>query len=438
MTQPHADWRGRLPFYYGWAILAGGLLTLGITYSVMYAFSVFYVAMLEEFRWGRGEAAGVYSLFMVVSGAGALAAGALADRFGPGRVIACGALLLAGGLVLCSRVSALWEFYLAFGLLVGAGVSVAGWTPTVTMINRWFSVRLGFALGIASAGIGIGIMLVVPLVQILITHLGWRTAFVWLAGIVLAGLVPVGLLVLRGRPEDLGQRVDGGSTEAARERRVARREIEVVDRAWASREWNVAGAIRTSRLWLLAGVQLLGGVTTQMIFVHQVVYLVDSGYDRMLAASVVGLIGLLSVGAKVVWGWAADTIGREMTYTLGCLAMVVAVGVLVATPVMPSVWVLYVYALLFAIGYAVAAPLWPVVVADLFAGRNFGAIYGFIAIFNGLGNAVGAWLGGYVHDLTGGYGAAFAIAVVGKLASAALLWAVAPRRIRRVRRSPAR
>jgi len=438
MTQADADWRGRLPFYYGWAILAGGLLTLGITYSVMYAFSVFYVAMLEEFRWGRGEAAGVYSLFMVVSGAGALAAGALADRFGPGRVIAGGALLLAGGLVLCSRVSALWEFYAAFGLLVGAGVSLAGWTPTVTMINRWFSVRLGFALGIASAGIGIGIMVVVPLVQILITQLGWRTAFVWLAGIVVAGLVPVGLIVLRGRPQDLGQRVDGGSSDPARERRAARREIEVVDHAWASREWNVAGAIRTSRLWLLAGVQLLGGITTQMIFVHQVVYLVDSGYDRMLAASVVGLIGLLSVGAKVLWGWAADTIGREMTYTLGCLAMVVAVGLLVATPLVPSAWMLYLYALLFAVGYAVAAPLWPVVVADLFAGRNFGAIYGFIAIFNGLGNAVGAWLGGYVHDLTGGYGAAFAIAVAGKLASAALLWAVAPRHIRRVRRSPAR
>jgi hypothetical protein len=54
-----------------------------------------------------------------------------------------------------------------------------------------------------------------------------------------------------------------------------------------------------------------------MIFVHQVIYLVDGGYDRMLAASIVGLIGLLSVVAKVFWGWAADNIGREMTYTLG-------------------------------------------------------------------------------------------------------------------------
>ena len=436
------DWRLALPFFYGWAIVAGSLLVLGLTYSVMYSFSVFYVALLEEFGWGRGEAAGIYSVFMVVTGVGALLAGTAADRFGPGRVIACGGVWLAIGLVSCSQVTALWQIYLAFGVVVGLGVSIAGWTPCVTMINRWFSVRLGFALGIASAGIGVGIMLVVPLIQFLIGSVGWRTAYITLAAIVSLGLIPIGLLVLRGRPEDLGQKPDGIVSAAHPQRKSApaKRTVEIVDAHWARREWTVTAAAKTMRCWLLAAVKLTGGIATQMIFVHQVVYLVDAGYDRMLAASLVGLIGMLSVGAKIFWGWAADNIGREMTYTLGCAAMMLAVALLVLSRAAPFPGMLYLYAVVFAIGYAVSAPLWPLVTADLFAGRHFGSIYGFITVFSGFGNAIGAWLGGFVYDLTGSYATAFGVAVAAKAASAVALWIVAPRKVRRVRnetRSPA-
>ena len=437
---PGRDWRARLPFFYGWLILAGSLVSLGLTYSVMYSFAVFYVALLEEFGWSRAEAAGVYSVFMVITGVGALGAGALSDRFGPGRVIAGGGILLALGLLICSRVTELWQFYLSYGVLVALGVSLAGWTPCVTMVNRWFSARLGLVLGIASAGIGVGIMVVVPLVQILISNFGWREAFIALAGMVLFGLLPVGLIVLRGRPEDLGQQVDGAGYAAVGPMRAgkpaAKRGMEVVDQEWAGREWTMGMAVRTSRCWLLAAVKLLGGIATQMIFVHQVVYMVDAGYDRMLAASIVGLIGLLSVAAKVFWGWTADNIGREMTYTLGCLAMVLAVGMLGLAKVVPSSGMLYLYAVVFALGYGVSAPLWPIVTSDLFAGRNFGSIYGLITLFSGFGNALGAWLGGYVYDLTGSYTIAFGAAVAGKVASAGALWIVAPRKVRRVRRSP--
>ena len=431
------DWRARLPFFYGWIILGGSLIALGLTYSVMYSFSVFYVALLEEFGWGRGEAAGIYSVFMIVTGLGALVSGALSDRFGPGRVLAAGALCLGIGLMLASRTSALWHLYLSFGLVAGLGVSLAGWTPCAIMVSQWFSVRLGLALGIASGGIGVGIMALVPLVQFLIGSLGWRSAYVALAGIVCLGLLPMGLFVLRGRPEDLGQPVDGIAPESAQLRksgaRRTRKEMHIVDAEWANRAWTVPTAVRTMRLWLLSAVKLLGGVATQMIFVHQVVFLVENGYDRMLAASVVGIIGFLSVGAKVLWGWAADNIGREMTYTLGCGAMIVAVGLLALAAVAPSPAVLYLYAAIFALGYGVSAPMWPIVTSDLFAGRKFGSIYGVISVFSGFGNALGAWVGGFVYDLTGSYAIAFGVAIAAKAASAGALWIVAPRKVRRVR-----
>lgn len=432
------DWRGRIPCFYGWLILAGTLAALGLTYSVMYSFSVFYLALLEEFGWGRGESAGVYSTFMIVSGAGALGAGALADRFEPGRVIAGGATLMAAGLLICSQLTDLWQFYLAYGVLAGLGLSISGWTPCVTMINRWFSARLGLALGIASAGIGVGILVVVPLVQMLISNLGWRAAYVALASTVFLGLVPLGLIVIRGRPEDLGQQLDGCVPASSISPDVAkpstRREMEVVDEEWASREWTLRSAAGTSRLWLMSAVKLLGAIATQLIFVHQVVYMVQAGYDRLLAASVVGLIGLISVGAKVFWGWSADNFGREATYTAGCAALVLGVGLLAIAGVVPVPALIYLYALVFAAGYGVSAPLWPIVTSDLFSGRHFGAIFGLIHLFSGFGSALGAWVGGYVFDVTGSYAIAFGVAVAGKTMSAAALWIVAPRKVRRVRR----
>ena len=432
------NWRGRLPFFYGWLIVAGAVISLGLSYSVWYSFSVFYVALLAEFEWSRAASAGVFSLFVMMTGFAGVGAGALADRFGPGRVVAAGGVLLAAGLLVSSRLTELWHFYVSYGLLAGAGVGVAGWTPCVTMLNRWFSARLGLALGLSSGGIGIGILAGVPSVQSIIAGAGWRAAFAVLALLVLIGLVPTGLLLLRGRPEELGQRKDGARSPLPSERKAEKADgekgMEVVDQEWASRPWTLGLAMRTSRYWFLCTLKFVGNIAVQMIFVHQVAYLVDGGYDRMQAASVVGLIGLLSVGGKILWGWTADNIGREVTYTMGAACILAGIGLLVVTRMVDFPPLLYLYAIVFALGYAVSAPLWPAATSDLFAGPRFGSIYGFVGLFAGLGSALGSWFGGYVFDLTGSYVFAFGVAAGASVLSAAAFWIVAPRKVRRVRR----
>lgn len=436
LAAPAGDWRSRVPFFYGWLIVAGTLVCLGLTYSVWYSFSVFYVALLEDFGWSRASSAGVFSLFVIVSGIGGGGAGALSDRFGPGRVIAVGGIVLAAGLLACSQITELWHFYLSYGVLAAIGLAATGWTPCVTMMNRWFSARLGLALGIGSAGIGVGILVVVPVVQALIGGMGWRGAYLWLACMVFVGLIPAGLLLLRGRPEELGQRMDGAPAQSGgtTDKRRRHQGLEVVDQEWAGRSWTLGSALRTSRYWTLGIVKFVGNIATQMIFVHQVAYLVDAGYDKMLVASVVGLVGLVSVGAKVFWGWAADTLGREVAYTLGSACLVAGIGLLMVAPSAAFPPLLYLYAFIFAFGYGVSAPLWPTVTSDLFAGPRFGSIYGVIGVFSGFGSALGAWFAGYVFDLTGAYTFAFAMAAVAKALSVVALWFVAPRKVRRVRR----
>jgi MFS family permease len=121
--------------------------------------------------------AGAFSLFTLVHGISGAPIGWLCDRVGPRRLVAAGGTVMALGLALDSTAAAPWHLYLAFGVLTSLGVSATGWTPAVVLVQRWFPQRVGPALGLTSAGLGVGIVVVVPLCQHLVGLAGWRWAF---------------------------------------------------------------------------------------------------------------------------------------------------------------------------------------------------------------------------------------------------------------------
>ncbi len=427
------SWRTRLPFFYGWLIVAASFMALGLTYTVWYSFSVFYVALLEQFGWSRASSAGVFSLYVIVYGLSGAVAGAMSDRFGPRRVVLAGVALVTVGLVACSRMTELWQFYLFYGVVSAVGSSAAGWVPCVATVSNWFSRRLGAALGIASAGIGVGILVMVPFAQLLITGYGWRSAYQIVAAILVVGVTPVALLVLRGRPEELGLVKDGRPADDwAGAKQAPPALSRVVDHQWASRSWTVASALREQRFWMLFLMLVLANVASQMILVHQVAFLVDGGFDKLLAASIAGLVGLFSVGAKIGWGWVSDRLGREVTYSLGLSCMLVAVAALIGTRLTTFPLLPYLFALTFAMAYGTLTPLGPAISADLFSGPHFGSIYGVVGIAIGFGSAMGAWFAGYVFDVTGSYFFALGTAAVSSVLSIAVCWLVAPRLVRMV------
>lgn len=435
-----SSWRARLPFFYGWVVVASVFLFLAITYGIHYSFSVFFVALLEEFGWNRGVTASVFSVYVLILSSSGAIAGTLIDRFGPRRVVPAGAVLLSAGLVATSRVTELWQFYLFFGLACGLGIALAGWVPCGTLMSRWFSARRGVAMGIATAGIGLGTVAMVPLSQHLISNFGWRSAYVVLAAVVLVGIVPQAAFLLVGRPDEIGSVPDGDLRPRAQPmpaKPLPKRKWEVVDLGWASRAWSVATAIRTSRFWLLTGNFAFGVLTIQMLWVHQAAYLVDGGFDRLLVASALGLSGLVSMPGKLLWGMVGDRFGREITYTLGATIMVAAIALLILTRFFPIVELMFIFSIVFAVGYAVTGPVSPVAAADIFGGKNFGTIYGVMCISNGVGSAFGAWLAGYVFDVTGSYFVAFGTAMASSSLSALCLWLAAPRKVRRAVRQQA-
>ncbi|HEX7785788.1 MAG TPA: MFS transporter [Methylomirabilota bacterium] len=397
---PPAAAAARAPAY---RALAVTVVTLALVYGVWYAYSVFLVALLKEFGWSRSVLAGAFSVFTLVSGGAGPVLGALADRFGPRRLILIGGALLAASLWADSVITRAWHLYVAFGVLTAIGVSTAGWTPAVVLVQRQFSARLGLALGIAGSGVGLGIFLVVPLCQALIDAVGWRWAFRALGTLAAVWILPATYLAVAeaaapARPSPA--RDDAPSGAAA------------LERALASSSFRYIGLA-----------VFLGSVCSQTLHVHQAAFLVDHGLSAMTAASVISVVGAASIVGKTGGGFVSDFWRRELVYALGMIGMIAGVGVLWLVALAPSAWLALGYAALFGVGYSVTAFIVPAMMSDRFRGPHFGSIFGATQVASALGSALGAWLAGRIFDATGSYAIAFGLAAGSAAVAAWSVWA---------------
>jgi MFS family permease len=396
----------------GWIVVGATFVTLILLYGVWYAYAVFLVALLKEFGWSRSLVAGAFSSLLLVHGACGPPVGWLLRRFGPRRVIIAGGLVTAVGLCLTAQTTAWWHLYLGLGGIVGIGVSLGGWIPAVVLARGWFPHQVGTTVGIAASGIGIGIFAVVPLAQLLIDLWGWRWAYRILAFLVVAWVVPGAFWIIRDPPV-----IPIGPGDP----RTAKHSV-------ASAAWALGSAWRTPRFWMLGGVYFSGNFVTQMLLIHQVAYLVDHGMAPLLAASIGGLTGLVSIGGKIGWGVLSDKRTCELAYGLAFILVAASLGILVLAGQQPASLLPYLYALLIGLGYGAMAPILPAAASDLFGGPGFSTIFGVLYTLGSLGLAGGTWSAGWIFDTTGSYAAALWLSLGMAILSPVLLILAAPRR----------
>ena len=162
-------------------------------------------------------------------------------------------------------------------------------------------------------------MLLVPVMQGIINSYGWRTAYVLLAISVMLVVPTAAIVFQRHRPQDIGLLPDGETAKAQSGASTPNQKTPdslVVDKEWASREWTLKTAMRTRRFWLLSIARSLELLCLQIYLTHQAAFFVDTGFDPLLAASIVGTVGIVGSCGKILWGTISDRIGREMTYTI--------------------------------------------------------------------------------------------------------------------------
>ena len=382
-------------------------LTLGLTYGVWYSYSVFLVALLNEFGWSRSVLAGAFSVFTLVHGVANPLIGLLCDRVGPRRLVILGGAGLGLALYANGFIDSPGDLFLGFGLATALAVACCGWVPAVVLVQRQFMDKLAFSLGIVSSGIGLGMLLVVPLTQLLIEWLGWRAAWQILGAVCAGWIVPVAWFLLRDEAPRPSVPRPAQATNAP---------------AGAAREMTLAEALRTQPFWLMLAAFFFGNVCSQTLHVHQVAFLVDHGMAAMAAASVVGVVGVASVVGKAGGGWLADRFEREVIYVICLAILVAAVGALALVGAVPSRWGAYVYAVMLGMGYSATASLTPVMVSDRFRGSRFGVILGMGLLGSALGSAFGPWMAGRLFDATGSYAIPFVIAAASGVLAGAAAW----------------
>ena len=430
MSESTPRWQVRLPFYFGWLIVAIAFVTMAVSVSVRTAFSLLLPPLMDEFGWDRGLAAGAFSFGFLVSALIGPLVGRMMDRYGPRAVIQTGAVLMAVGLFAAPSIRQPWQLYATLGMLVGAGGNLMSFTAQSLYLPNWFVRRRGLAISVAFSGVGIGAVALLPWLQTIIVGDGWRAACRAMGVLVLIVVAPLNLVVRR-RPQDVGLLPDGerqgGGTGAA-----TRTSLQVVDAAWAAVEWTRARALRSARFWWICLAYFTGLVAWYAVQIHQTKYLVEIGFSPMVAAWALGIVSVAGVPGQIGFGALSDRIGREAVWSIGCAGFVVCYLALIALEHSPSSGMLYLMIVSQGFfGYAMTSVMAPIV-AEIYEGPHYGSIFGMVTVALVGGGAAGPWIAGEIHDATGSYRPAFILAIACCVVSAAAVWIAAPRKVRRV------
>ena len=396
----------RFSFFYGYVILALCFTNMVFMRGISVSFGVFYVALLEEFPWSHKLIASIASVNAMIYALTSPLIGWAFDRLGPRILMPLAGTLIGAGLFLSGLSNSFWQLYIFYGILAAMGQAGLGFVSHNALISRWFVRRRGTAIGLATMGLGLGVLIIVPLTQILISRWGWRSAFMFLGALVLFATVPANAILQRRSPKEVGQLPDGDTAPPVDHPGPQPK------RPRGAHEWTLRSASRSFPFWGITIGHLALGTGLFMIYTHLVVYLVDQGFDKLVAAFILGLIGFMRIGGTVLWGFVSDRLGRDKAYGIATLIALAGVACLIGIGSSSPPWFVYTFAILYGIGHSAGNPTYGALIGDIFGGSKVGTIFGFLEISFGLGMAFGAWLGGYAYDLTGSYRWPFSLGFV--------------------------
>jgi len=412
--------------FYGWVIVGISLVGMTLIYGIRHSFSVFFPSILDEFGWTRSSTAIMLSLNILIYGFVAPVAGSLGDRWKPRRVMPVGVAILGLATAGCAFAQELWHFYLLFGILAPMGTALSGWPLLAPALANWFARRRGLVLGLGQMGGGLSFTYCM-FTELIISLLGWRYAYLVLSGILVALLLPL-YLFFHYRPEDKGMRAYG-AVEIPAAKGLTGGAVNNPE----CRDWTPGSAMRTYQLWLLVlSVFLYWGIGTYLVLAHQVKFVEEAGYSSMFAASVFALFGIFMVAGQLSAS-VSDWIGREKTITLVAILAIGSLIALISVRDTSQPWLLYLYATCFGYAAGLHSPTTFAGTADIFHGPHFGAIAGLLLTGQGLGAAIGPWLGGYIYDISGSYSSAFVLCMVCFVLTSITVWIAGPRNADRLR-----
>jgi MFS family permease len=369
-----------------WVVVAYTLLMQAVSVGVLiYCFALFALPWLEEFDAPRRDVMLAISLLQVGMGVVSPFVGRAMDALPMRVLVAAGAVSMALGLWLASQAHSLWHILAIYALLFPPAMAMTGTLASQTLVARWFHDRRGLAIGVSATGTNLGGMVFPFLVAMWLVDLGWRETLVWLAGLSLVLVIPLGWLVLARTPQ---RRVvtGAGGVPVAPARPLATRDILATRRFWIP----VAGILPLQTAF--GAVQFNLGA-----------YVTDLGMGADRAADLIALCSLCMILGKFLFGGLGDRIDHRRLYWLAAASMSAGLLLLRGTP---DAAVLTLAVICVGLAGGGILPMLGLVISARFGVESFGRVMGLLMLTITLG-AVGPIIAGWVYDTRGSYDAAF-------------------------------
>ena len=349
----------------------------------MYVVSVVLPEVQRDFGVSRADASLPYTLMMLGFGAGGLAMGKLADKWGVHVALWIGAVGVGSGFVLAGMSPNIWLFALAHGLLMGLFGSSSTFAPLLADTSLWWNKRRGIAVAVCASGNYLAGSIWPALAQQGVETMGWRNTYIWIGIVCGLGMATLAFL-MRQRPPVLAVAAPGSLQSVASEKPFG---LSV----------NTAHA-----LLCVAGVACC--VAMAMPQVHIVAYCTDLGFGAARGAEMLSIMLACGIVSRLVSGAICDRIGGLKTLVLGSVLQGVALLLFLPFDGMVS---LYVISALFGLFQGGIVPSYAIIVREYFPAQRAGVLVGAVIMATMIGMALGGWMSGKVFDMTGSYHAAF-------------------------------
>lgn len=385
-------------FYYGWVVVVACFLAAGVVFGMTFSFGVFLDPLAVQFSASSARTSLVFSVQLFVLYTGAAPMGSLVEWIGPRKGLLLAAALLGGGMAAASQVDSLLLVILTYSLLTGMGMSLAYVVGYATP-PQWFKRRRGMATAFASAGLGVGMIIISPMASYLVTWVGWRGTFLLLG----AGLAFILFLASLLIPDDPAH-VDAGFESEFPDGRPAS------EGGWREQVEFVRVAVRSRGFLLLFGGYVLLYMCLFVLLNHLVSFAAEQGI-RQIGVFALSVLGGTTAVTRLAVGGVADRLGRVTVF--GICGAVLAVG-LIVLPFARTPPVLLSLAVFCGVGYGGTGALMSSVPADLFGGQNLNTLFGLISISLGVSGLLGPFAAGLGFDILGTYTPVFvATGIVG-------------------------
>ncbi len=378
----------------------------------MQAYGAYVAVFREQFGWSSTVLALGFSTIQGTNGVVGPGQGWLTDRFGPRAVIRVGLVLLAGGLMLFSQISSLAHLFPVL-LVVAVGMSLGGFLSVMVAIVNWFERYRATAISFTTGGFAVGGVLVY-LVVLAIDAFGWRTTAFSSGLIVLALGIPAAQLI-RHRPEDYGQVVDGDPPPEPTSPSSPGAVAEIT----RDEGFTVGEALRTRQFWFISLGHGSALLVVSAVMVHLFTHLTESlNYSLTQAGAITVVIPISQVVGTIAGGVLGDRVNKR---GLGAGAMLTAGCALLVLVVADSIWMIFVFALAHGFAWGVRGPVLLALRADYFGRRDFGKIMGLSQLVMTSGMMGGPIFAGLMRDITGGFETGFVVLSILSLLGALLI-----------------